>query len=69
LAQNLEPFGFEININGAKVFARPDALCGGCLSDGEVDAAIGFLKHRLDVLAPQMKKAIRRQAAEPLGLI
>lgn len=69
LAKNMEPFEFEININGAKVLARPDALCGGCLADGEVDAAIAFLKSRLDLLAPQMKKAIRKQAAEPLGLL
>ena len=66
MANTVKVFEYDIDIHGARVVVRQEPLCAGCLSDGEVDANIAFLKNDLDAVAVRMKAAIRRQKAEPL---
>ncbi len=54
-------FGFEIDVNGAKIIVVNKPQLGGCLSDGEIDGQISMIKSELDQLAKKMKKAIKEQ--------
>lgn len=62
------PFQYEIDIHGARVLPVREPLCSACLSDGEIDYQIAYLKADLDRVAKLMKKAIVRQAAKDLNL-
>jgi len=68
MANTIRVFDFDINIHGANVVVCREPLCSRCLSDGEVDAQIRLLKDDLDSVAIKMKRAIRKQAGEPLVL-
>jgi hypothetical protein len=66
MGKTIGVFDFEIDIQGARVVAQVEPLCGGCLSDGEIDANIRLLKDDLDAVAERMKIAVRAQAKAPL---
>jgi hypothetical protein len=57
----LHAFSFEIDIHGARAIAQRTPLFAGCRSDGEIDTNIQLLKDDLNVVAEQMKAAIRKQ--------
>lgn len=61
-----KPFGFEIDIGGARVVVEREPLSSACLSDSEVDWQIAYLKECLDGVAKAMKAAIHKQVATPL---
>jgi hypothetical protein len=61
-------FDFEIDISGAIVVVAREPLMSRSLSDGEIDAHIKRLKDELDAVAVEMKAAVRKQAAQPLGI-
>jgi hypothetical protein len=58
----------EFDIHGATLWASDGNLTTACLSDGEVDAAIAYLKSQIDVAARDMKKKIRAKRNSPLDL-
>lgn len=44
--------------HGAKVVTRSHQLTGDCLTDAEIDTAIGMLKDDLDACASEMKRLL-----------
>lgn len=59
-------FDFQMGIHGASIVAIKSRLSTACLSNQEVDTAIGQLKAELDALALRMKAAISDEARKPL---
>ena len=55
----LDKFHVEHAIYGARVMARSLQLTGSCLSDDEIDAAVGMLKDDLDACAKEMKRLLK----------
>ena len=55
-------FGFECATSGATVIVERTPLTPRCVSDSEIDYNIQLLKDNLDVVATEMKRAIREQA-------
>ena len=60
------PFDFEIDMRGAHIVVTRTPIYPACLTDGEVDYHISYLKSELDRLSGEMKRAIREQRKKPL---
>jgi hypothetical protein len=55
----LDKFHVEHGIYGARVMARSLQLTGSCLSDDEIETAVGMLKDDLDACAKEMKRLLK----------
>ena len=55
----LDKFCVEHDVHGARVMARSLQLTGSCLSDDEIDTAVGMLKDDLDACAKEMKRLLK----------
>ena len=55
----LDKFHVEHGIYGGRVMARSLQLTGSCVSDDEIDNAIGMLKDDLDACAKEMKRLVK----------
>ncbi len=64
--KNTSPFGFDINLSGARVIATNEVLSTACLADAEIDYHLQNLKSHLDAVGKRMKKAVRDQEAKPI---
>ena len=54
----LDKFHIEQGVHGARIMARSVQLSGFCVTDDEVDSAIGMLKDDLDACGREMKRRL-----------